>query len=142
MLLTLSLFASLSVKAEEIFAELADIKQVESTYISGRMAHNMPMWRSQTGSHAINFNEGFSSLYTYQCYSVEAVDKARKILRNYLKSHPDMEVVMRTREASGEYVIYERFSKDNRLMQMIIWSSDAPNICEIVVVDWKDGLKR
>ena len=142
LLLIFSLIFGMTARADEIFAELADTNSVESTYISGRMAHNMQLWRNITGTHAMNFSEGFSSLYTYQCYSAEAVTKARKILDAYLKKNPDMEIVMRTREASGEYVIYERFSNDNLLMQMIIWSSDAPNVCEIVVVDWKDGLKR
>ena len=27
-------------------------------------------------------------------------------------------------------------------MKMIIWNGESPNLCEIVVVDWKDGLVR
>lgn len=128
--------------AEDIFAELTDLKQVESTYISGRFAHNQRTWQSHSGMRAINLSDGFSSLYTYRCYSLEAVEKARAILKSYLKKHPDMEVVMRTKELAGEYVIYEQFNSEDKLMKMIIWNGESPNLCEIVVVDWKDGLVR
>lgn len=138
----LGLFSCFKANAQEIFAELTDMKQVESTYISGRWAPTMPTWRNMTGTHAIDLREGFSALYTYNCYSIESVAKAHKILDSYLKKNSDIEVVMRTREGSSAYEIYERFTPDNRLTQMIIWSSDAPNVAEIVVVDWKEGLQR
>lgn len=127
---------------EEIFAELNDLNQVQSTYLSSRFAHNMPRWQSEYGNHAIDLSTGFDSLYSYQCYSVEAVNLAKKILKSYLQDNKDIEVVLRTKEAMGEYVIYERFSPDNKVIQMIIWSCEAPNICEICVVDWKEGYKR
>lgn len=129
-----------NVRAEDIFSELTDLKQVESTYISGRFSHNKRSWQSHSGLRAVNLSNGFSSLYTYRCYSTESVDKARSILKAYLKKHPDMEVVMRTKELAGEYVIYEQFNSEDKLMKMIIWNAEAPNLCEIVVVDWKDGL--
>ncbi len=131
-----------TVNAKEIFGELAGMSGVESTYISGRFAHNMKQWRSITGSHAINLDKGFSALYIYQCYSQEAVQKAAKILTEYKRSNPDLEEVLRTRESQGVYQIFERFDSEDRLMQMIIWNNEAPNVCEIVVIEWKDGLKR
>ena len=132
----------MTVSAKEIFADLAGMNMVESTYISGRFAHNMRQWRSARGNHVMNLDQGFSSMYTYQCYSVEAVEKAGKILKAYLKANPDIEEVLRTNDASGAYQIFERFDSEDRLMQMIIWNNEAPNVCEIVVIDWKDGLKR
>lgn len=50
--------------------------------------------------------------------------------------------MMRTREHGSEYMVYEQFNKDNNPTRMVIWDSAGPNVCEIVVVDWKDGLKR
>lgn len=136
------LLSTATAKAEDIFADLTDLKQVESTYISGRFAHNQKTWQSHSGMRAVNLSDGFSSLYTYRCYSQESVDKARSILKAYLRKHPEMEVVMRTKELAGEYVIYEQFNSDDKLMKMIIWNGEAPNLCEIVVVDWKDGYVR
>lgn len=130
------------ISAEEIFADLAGMNMVESTYISGRMAHNKKLWQSNSGSHRMDLSAGFSSLYTYECYSVESVKKGMSILDNYLKKNPDVELVMRTNEASENYSIYEKFSSDNKLLQMIIVNKTGPNLCEIVVVDWKDGLSR
>lgn len=128
--------------AEEIFAELARMKSVESTFVSSRMAHNMKLWQSSNGSHGMDLSEGFSSLYKYECYSAESVNKARSILDVYLKKNPSMELVMRTSDAAEEYEIYEKFSSDNKLLQMIIFNRFGSNICEIVVVDWNNGLKR
>lgn len=127
---------------EEIFAKLAEHKQVESTYVSGRFAHNMKRWNSRSGQHALNLSDGFSSLYNYQCYSTESVALARKILKDYLDKDKDMELVMRTNNYGAEYMVYEKFNKDNKPTRMLIWDCEAPNLCEIVVVDWKDGLVR
>ena len=128
--------------AQDIFAPLTNLSGVESTYVSGRFSHNKKTWRSTDGRHGLDLSRGFSSLYTYQCYSTDAVDKASKLLKDYLQKHPEMEVVMRTKQAGGEYVIYESFSEDNKVTKMIVWSSDAPNVCEIVVIDWKDGITQ
>ncbi|MDE5869456.1 MAG: hypothetical protein K2H18_04415 [Muribaculaceae bacterium] len=130
-----------SIAAEEIFEPLVNMKQVESAYVSGRFAHTKKIWRSSSGRQAMDLSQGFSSLYSYQCYSTEAVNEARKLLNAYLKKHPDMQLMMRTKQDVGEYLLYEHINKDNRVMKMIIWNSDAPNICDIVVVDWKNGLE-
>ncbi len=131
----------LGAAAEDIFAALADFPEVESSYVSGRFAHNQKSWRSASGQHAMNLSRGFSALYSYQCYSKQSVTKAKEILDNYLKKNPNVEMVMRTQQSGTEYVIYEKFGSDGKLYQMIIWSLDTPQIGEIVVVDWKDGLK-
>jgi len=128
--------------AEELFADLAGMPQVESTYVSGRFAHNQKYWYSRDGQHTMNLSRGFSALYSYTCYSEESVSKARKILKDYLKKNPDVEIVMKTTQGSQEYLVYEKFLGDDKVTQMIIWSSDAPNTCEIVVIDWKNGLER
>ena len=141
-MLCVVIMAPFAVRGEDIFAELTHYNQVESTYVSGRFAHNMKTWRSLSGQHAMNLGDGFSSLYTYQCYSQETVSKARKILDNYLSSHKDMELMMRTKHQGGEYLVYEQFNKEDKLVRMIIWNNDSPGMCEVVVVDWKNGLVR
>lgn len=128
--------------AEEVFAQLAEMNHVECTYVSGRFAHNKQRWRSNSGQHAMDLSRGFSSLYSYQCYSEEAVNKARAILKDYLKKNKDVVVVMKTTQGHQEYVVYEKFMGDDKITQMIIWNSDAPNVCEIVVIDWIKGLER
>lgn len=129
--------------AQDVFAALADMNQVECTYISGRFAHNKKFWQSRTGKHSVNLSKGFSSLYSYQCFSIEAVDKARKILKDYLKKNPDMEIVMRSKQAGQEYAVYEKFIDDgSKVTQMIIWSQEDKQVCEIVVINWKNGLSR
>lgn len=131
--------------AADIFASLAGDNTVESTYVSGRFAHNMPRWRSRTGNHSIDLSKGFTAMYNYQCYSEESVKKARKLLLDYLKSNPDVEVMMKTSQGGRngqQYEVYERFLDEDTVSQLIIWSSDAPGICEIVVVDWNKGMKR
>ena len=126
--------------AADIFAELAGRTQVESTYVSGRFAHNMKIWRSKDYIHSIDLSRGFSALYSYECYSEDDVKDARRILNNYLKKDPSVELVMRTREGSGEYAVYEKFNSEEKLLQMIIWNSSSPSHCELVVIDWKKGL--
>lgn len=125
--------------AKDIFDELADMPNVESTYVSGRFSHNMPQWRSSTGKRAINLEDGFSAIYTYECHTKEAVQKARAILKAYLKATPDMELMMRTKDGDSEYLIYEKFSAEKILEQMLVWSNDGPNVCEIVVINWEPG---
>lgn len=134
----------LTASAEEIFAQLTEMapNEVESTYISGRWSNHKQIWASQNGRHGIDLSEGFSALYTYNCYSEAAVQKARKILDAYIKKTPDIELLMRNREAGCIYEVYEHFTKENLLKQMIVWSCDAPNVCEIIVVDWVEGLQR
>lgn len=127
-------------RAADIFEELAGDSKVESAYISGKFAHNMPTWRSFDGSHAMNLSQGFSALYQYQCYSEEVVNKARKILDNYLKSHPDMELMSRNVRGNEEYSIYERFNSQDDVVQMIIWNKTSKGVCEIVVIDWNKGI--
>lgn len=128
--------------ADDIFAALAGMPQVESTYISGRFSHNKRYWQSRNGEHAFNISMGFSALYSYNCYSEESVKKARQILKDYIKRHPEMEVMMKTVQGMQEYVIYESFISDNVVSKVIIWSSDAPNVAEVVVIDWDEGMKR
>lgn len=140
--LFLIVLSSTAAKAEEVFAGLSEMKNVESTYISGRFSHSMQTWISNTGRHAMDLSRGFSALYTYQCYSEESVNRARQLLDNYLKGKKDVELMMRTKQMGGEYLIYESFDKQGRVTQMIIWNSESRNICEIVVVDWKNGLER
>lgn len=140
-ILSLCLLASLPGMANDIFAELSGLDNVESTYVSGRFAHNKKYWYSNSGKHSLDLTRGFSALYAYECYSEDAVRKARKLLDDYLKKNPDIEVVMKTIQGKQEYIVYEKFTSDDKLSQMIIWNSDAPNICEIVVIDWNKGLE-
>lgn len=137
------LFPAVSL-AEEIFAELAEDPTVDSTYISGRFAGNVKTWRSRFNSQGLNFGDGFSSYYSYICYSAKSVAKAKAILKDYLKKHPDMEIMMTSREQGGEYVLYEQFDNQNedKLMRALIWNQVTPENCEIVVVDWKKGYTR
>ena len=80
-------------------------------------------------------------MYSYKCQSAEAVNKATKILDAYLKKSSDVELVMRDVQGTVDYRIYEKFNSEDKIMQMIIWNQEAPNLCEIVVIDWKKGLE-
>ena len=129
--------------AAEVFEELAGMPQVESTFISGRFAHSKKTWRSANNiRHSLNLEDGFSSLYSYHCYSKESVSKARQILNTYIKTHPEMELVMRSNEGGNNYELYESFINDNTLSKLIIWDSVGDGLCEVVVINWKDGFKR
>lgn len=128
--------------ADDIFAALTEMPNVESTYVSGRFSHNKRNWYSNDGSHSVSLRNGFSALYSYRCLSKESVAKARGILKNYLKKHPEMEVMMKTVQGMQEYIIYESFISDKKVSRMIIWSSDAPNMAEVVVIDWDEGLDQ
>lgn len=137
----LSSLVPISLKAEEIFKDLVDMKNVDSTFVSGRFASTKKIWRSKSGMHSMDLSQGFSAMYVYNCYSQTATDEARRLLNNYLKKNSDMEVMMRSKEAGGEYVLYQSFNKDNVLVKMIIWDSVGSNICEVVVVEWEKGLR-
>lgn len=128
--------------AQEIFPGLSEMKQVESTYISGRFSQAMPVWRSNSGKHALDLKRGFSSLFRYEIYSKEALDKARKMLNDYIKKNPDLELVMSTKQMMGEYLVYEKFNKDGELLQLVLLDSEGPNLGEIVVINWDSGLDR
>lgn len=130
--------------ARDIFAELAESNDpfVDCTYISSRFAHNKPYWRSRDGMHSLNLSDGFSSMYIYQCSSVESVAKGAAILKKYLKENPNLELVMRQNSGASKYEIYELFGEDNKIYKLIIWSSDAKNVAEIVVIDWEKGYSR
>lgn len=141
MIMLLCALFAITAEAADIFAELSGMPQVESTYVSGRFAHNKKFWYSNSGKQSVDLTKGFSALYSYECYSQEAVKKARKILEDYLKKNPDVEVMMKTVQGQQEYVIYEKFTSDNKVSQMIIWNSESPNMCEIVVIDWNKGLE-
>lgn len=132
----------MGIYAEDIFSEISKLPQVESTYVSGLFAHNKQRWRSRDGELSVNLSSGFSALYTYQCYSEESVSKAQKILDDYLKNNPDIEMVMRTKQDFQEYTVYEKFQDDGKVVQMLIWRIDSPNMCEIAVIDWDKGFDR
>lgn len=126
--------------AEDIFAALAGMTQVESTYVSGRWAHNQKYWRDRAGKYSLDLSRGFSALYSYQCYSTEAVNKAKQLLKDYLKNNPEVDLVSKTTGAGQEYMIYEKFDDNDNLVQMVVWDLSSSNACEIVVVDWYKGL--
>lgn len=129
--------------AQDVFAGLAGMNHVESTYISGRFSHNKKYWTSDTGEHRIDLRRGFSSFYSYKCSSEESVSKAEEILKSYLKKNPDLEIMVKTQRGLEEYVVYEKFIDDGKkVTQMIIWNKDTSNSCEIAVINWDQGLER
>lgn len=139
--LVLSMFIPAGAYAADIFESLAGQKQVESTYVSGRWAHNMPLWTSRDNSHSINLSRGFSALYSYDIYYEENVKEARKILDKYLKENPDVELMMRSSESEGrEYAVYEKFNSEGNITQLILWNKMGTMNLEIVVIDYKNGL--
>ena len=122
--------------AEDIFRDLTDNKNVESTYVSGRMSNKMTTWKGASRRSTVNLDNGFSSLYSYRCYSVDAVNEARKILNAYLKRNKEMELVMRSKELGGEYMVYEQFDASGGILKMLIWNSTDVQDCEIVVIEF------
>ena len=126
-------FMAGSINAQDIFADLAGVDNVESTYVSGRFAHNKKIWASSSGQHSIRLDKGFSSFYSYQCYSEKSVAMARKILKQYLKDNPSVEVMMRTSQGVQEYAVYEKFTDDgDKITQMVIcllYTSPSPRDC-------------
>lgn len=123
-----------TMKAEEIFHALTANKNVESTYVSGRIAKDYKIWQGSMNRSSIQLPTGFSSLYSYRCYSKEAVEEGRKILKDYLKDNKDVELVMSTNDHTGEYQYYLRYNGNDHVTQALIWNCMAPNDCEIVVV--------
>lgn len=85
--------------AQDVFAGLAGMNHVESTYISGRFSHNKKYWTSDTGEHTIDLRRGFSSFYSYKCSSEESVSKAEEILKSYLKKIRISKSWLRLKEA-------------------------------------------
>lgn len=85
--------------AQDVFAGLAGMNHVESTYISGRFSHNKKYWTSDTGEHRIDLRSGFSSFYSYKCSSEESVSKAEEILKSYLKKIRISKSWLRLKEA-------------------------------------------
>lgn len=129
--------------AQDIFSELTGMEGVESTYVSGRFAHNKRYWSSSDGTHRVSLDHGFSSLYSYQCYSERSVAMAKKILKNYLKDNPNVEVMMRTTQDVQEYAVYEKFiDNGDKVSQMIIWNSAGPSAVEVSVINWNKGIER
>jgi hypothetical protein len=51
-----------------------------------------------------------------------------------------MEMVMKQEQGCQQYRVYEQFGKDGKIYKMIIWSAEADNLCEVVVIDWDEGL--
>ena len=118
--------------AEEIFARLAEMAHVESTYVSGRAASGTP--KGSINLKGDYLRQGFKSLWNYECYSQESVREARRILDAYIKAHPEAELVIRTKNGGGEYSVYQSYDKADHLKQLIIWSSDAPNVAQVTVI--------
>ncbi len=130
----------LTLSAEEYFGALASMPQVESTFISGRFAHNSKTWYSRDHTRAFNLSNGFSALYSYGMTTSESVTKAEKLLNKYLKDYPNAELVQSSKCDQEEYKIYELF-QNGKIMEMIIWNKTAPNVAELVVVQWRHGLE-
>lgn len=127
---------------DDIFGELSGMNNVESTYISGRFSHNKQKWYNKSYSHSMDLSGGFSSFYSYQLYSEESVKKAEEILNRYLKNNRRVELMMKSEQGLQQYRVYEKFKDEDTLIQLIIWSMDASNSCEIVVVNWDNGYKK
>lgn len=142
MIVAMAIMAMLpmQMRADDIFDALADMQGVESTYVSGRFAHNYKQWNMS--GRRLNLNMGFSSLYAYELTSTTAVTKAKRILDQYLQKHPELEVMLRTRDGQSEYIVLEQFGMDNKLYKWVIWDYMASNSLEIVVINWKNGYTR
>lgn len=128
--------------AQDIFYPLTNLPQVESSFISGRFSHNHRYWYSQYNDHSLNLTDGFSSLYAYTCPTAESVSLAEEILNAYIKSQTDIELVMRNTSNHSDYRIYEKFDKDDKLVQLVIWNKEAANVCEVVVINWDKGYAK
>ncbi|MDE6007231.1 MAG: hypothetical protein K2G67_06735 [Muribaculaceae bacterium] len=143
-MLIMLLVANIGATAKEIFAELTAMPHVESTFISGRVGTSM-MTVPEVARGAKNgvwIDSDFKAMFIYRCYSEDSVKKARELLSNYVKSNNNVELVMRTRQGMQEYSMYEVVNAgarntDNRA-KLIIWNEDAPNVCQIVVIDWEE----
>lgn len=133
-------FGSGALGAREIFADLVEAPQVESTYISGRMAivrnNEMSSMLSEMMTGVSIDTSNFSEMYIYNVYSEASVKKARQILDNYLSRAKDVELAFRNRNSLESYLIYKKMNKDGLKEEVIIWSSAGPNTCQIVVLEW------
>lgn len=140
LILTFCVLMPQGICAADIFDDLADMQGVQSTYISGRFAHNYKQW-NMTG-RSLNLNMGFSSLYAYELTSTSAVNRAKKLLEQYTQRHPELEVMLRTRDRQSEYIVLEQFGSDNKIYKWVIWDYSASNSLEIVVINWENGYTR
>lgn len=140
LILTFCVLMPQGIRAADIFDDLADMQGVQSTYISGRFAHNYKQW-NMTG-RSLNLNMGFSSLYAYELTSTSAVNRAKKLLEQYTQRHPELEVMLRTRDRQSEYIVLEQFGSDNKIYKWVIWDYSASNSLEIVVINWENGYTR
>lgn len=133
-----------TIAAKDIFESLAKDfgRSVESTYISGRFAHNGKTWWSRDGKNYFSLDRGFSSMYVYNLNSEESVRAAEKLQKKHLDSHPRMELMLTKQTGHSVYKIYEEIGEDDKVYQLIIWNRIAPNCAELVVVNWKNGLER
>jgi len=140
LILSFGMLMPAKICATDIFDDLADMQGVQSTYISGRFAHNYKQWNMTERS--LNLNMGFSSLYAYELTSTQAVNRAKKLLEQYMQRHPELEVMLRTRDGQSEYMVLEQFGSDNKIYKWVIWDYIAANSLEIVVINWKHGYTR
>lgn len=128
-------------EAREIFAELVDAPQVESTYISGNL-FSCNDWTPffPTSSMAANIDiSNFSEMYLYNIYSQEGVSKARRILDNYIEKNKNVKLALRNQNSHESYLIYKKLNKSGQKEELIIWSSAGKNTCQIVVLEWETG---
>lgn len=138
--LTLLLTVNLSSDAEEIFAPLTKMNDVQSSYVSGRYLEKEDGIFNFVG-RTIDLGKGLSAVYSYVCTSAESINEARNILDDYLKKNPEMELEMKKEGYSVQYRVYERYNRDNERTQMIIWQETSGITCSIAVIYWKDGAK-
>lgn len=144
LIIWLSAMAGGTASAKEIFAELTEMPQVESTFISGKISSSAMAIPeiSRSARNGVWVDSDFKAMYVYRCYSEESVKKAREILSRYVKSNKNVEIVMRTRQGMQEYTIYDVSvpGKDgeSQRAKLIIWNADAPNMCQVVVIDWEE----
>ncbi len=131
----------LPVRAEDILSELAGTPGVNSKYLSGRIADKAMKHLDNTDLTDFNLSDGFTSLYSYECYFIDATNRARNILKEYLKKHPELELIIKKIDSFGEYCVYQKYNKAGEVTQMIIWNSRMSDFADVVVIDWKDGRK-
>ena len=135
-----SFVAAPQLRADSIWDQMAALPDVESTYVSGRFAHNYRQWNMM--NRALNLEMGFSSLYAFSFTSASSVKKANELLNRYLRENKNVELVLKTTQNGSDYRMYEKFGADNKLYQWIIWDSMASEVCELVIINWKDGYTK
>lgn len=127
--------------AKEIFAELVNMPNVESTFISGSIVtpgSNYVPVIPPSNVNVIIDTKNFSEMYIYSCYSVESTNKALEIIRDYLKKNKEMKTVLRTSTSQQAYSIYRQDDSNGNKIRLIIWNSYAPNNCQVVVIEWEE----